>query len=119
MQQSLTDRPALLRNRARALTAPALFLHETVAEEIKDRLEMVNKSFSQPAVVSGFPQAWQNWFPEAFCVADEETLPLEEGAHDLVIHAMSLHWANDPVGQLIQARHALQPDGLFLCVFFG
>ena len=119
MQQSLTDRPALLRNRARALTAPALFLHETAAEEIKDRLEMVNKSFSQPAVVSGFPQAWQNWFPEALCVADEETLPLEEGAHDLVIHAMSLHWANDPVGQLIQARRALKPDGLFLGVFFG
>jgi SAM-dependent methyltransferase len=119
MQQSLTDRPALLRNRARAMPAPALFLHEAAADEIKDRLTMVNKSFSQMALVSGFPQAWQNWFPEARCVPDEETLPLEEGAHDLLIHAMGLHWANDPVGQLIQARRALQPDGLFLGVFFG
>lgn len=119
MDHSLTDRPALLRNRARAMTAPALFLHEEAADEIKDRLGMVNKSFTRPAVVSGFPGAWQNWFPDAVCVADEETLPLEEGTHDLVIHAMCLHWANDPVGQLIQARRALKPDGLFLGVFFG
>lgn len=32
---------------------------------------------------------------------------------------MALHWANDPVGQLIQARRALRPDGLLLCVTFG
>jgi SAM-dependent methyltransferase len=32
---------------------------------------------------------------------------------------MCLHWANDPVGQLVQARHALKPDGLLLCTFFG
>ena len=32
---------------------------------------------------------------------------------------MCLHWADDPVGQLIQARRALRPDGLFLGVMFG
>ena len=32
---------------------------------------------------------------------------------------MSLHWANDPVGQLIQCRRALRPDGLLLCIFPG
>jgi SAM-dependent methyltransferase len=52
-------------------------------------------------------------------VADEETLTLQQGAHDLVVHAMALHWANDPVGQLIQSRRALRPDGLFLGVLFG
>ncbi len=46
-------------------------------------------------------------------------LTLEPGAHDLVIHAMALHWANDPVGQLVQCRRALRPDGLFLGVLFG
>jgi SAM-dependent methyltransferase len=52
-------------------------------------------------------------------VAEEETLDLEPGAHELVIHAMALHWANDPVGQLIQCLRALKPDGLFLAVMFG
>ena len=44
---------------------------------------------------------------------------MDQGAHDLVIHAMCLHWANDPVGQLVQARRALSPDGLFLGVLLG
>ena len=52
-------------------------------------------------------------------VADEEVLALDPGAHDLVIHALALHWANDPVGQLVQCRRALRPDGLFVGVLFG
>jgi hypothetical protein len=52
-------------------------------------------------------------------VPDDEVLALDPGAHDLVVHAMALHWANDPVGQLVQARLALQPDGLLLAVFPG
>jgi hypothetical protein len=30
-----------------------------------------------------------------------------QGAHDLVVHAMALHWADDPVGQIVQCRRAL------------
>ncbi|SLN43104.1 hypothetical protein PEL8287_02155 [Roseovarius litorisediminis] len=119
MTKPLIDRAALIRNRQRASAAPALFLHGTAADEIKDRLEMVNKSFIAPAVVSGFPDFWQTVLPNAKCVADTEVLDLAEGAHDLVIHAMCLHWANDPVGQLIQARRALRPDGLLLAVLLG
>lgn len=52
-------------------------------------------------------------------VAPTEVLDLEPGAHDLVIHAMALHWADDPVGQIVQCRRALMPDGLFLSVAFG
>ena len=32
---------------------------------------------------------------------------------------MSLHWSNDPVGQLIQMRRALRPDGLMIAAMFG
>ena len=32
---------------------------------------------------------------------------------------MGLHWANDPVGQLVQCRHALKADGMVLCSFLG
>lgn len=115
----LTDRPALLRNRHRAARAPALFLHEIAAAEIEDRLGMVNKSFMAPALITGFPDFWQARFPQAQVVVDDERLALEPEAHDLVIHALCLHWANDPVGQLIQMRRALRPDGLMLAVLFG
>ncbi|PSL17992.1 methyltransferase family protein [Shimia abyssi] len=80
---------------------------------------MVNKSFTAPAIVTGFPEHWRVCVPGAKVVSDEDTLQLEQGAHDLIIHAMSLHWANDPVGQIIQCRRALKPDGLFMAVAFG
>ncbi|MFV0360909.1 SAM-dependent methyltransferase [Tropicimonas sp.] len=118
----LTDRTALLRARRRAERAPggmADFLHRAAAAEVEERLELVNRSFTAPAVVSGFPDLWAGLFPGAAQVTDDEILSLEPGAHDLVVHALALHWANDPVGQMVQARLALRPDGLFLACLFG
>jgi SAM-dependent methyltransferase len=116
----LFDRAALVRHRARAAKAgPALFLHETVADEIEDRLAEVNRSFTAPAVVTPWPEVWAKRRPCSVRVADAETLALRSGAHDLVIHALALHWANDPVGQLVQCRHALTPDGMLIAALFG
>lgn len=80
---------------------------------------MVNRRFTAPAVVTGFPNVWQGSVPAAKIVEDTEVLDLAPGAHDLVIHALGLHWANDPVGQMIQCRRALKNDGLFLAITFG
>lgn len=117
----LTDRTALLRHRARAKGADkaALFLHHRAILEVQERLEMVNRPFKSPAIVTGHPDLWNPIMPNARMVDDPETLALDPDAHDLIIHAMALHWANDPVGQLIQSRTALKPDGLFLGVFPG
>lgn len=108
----LTDRPALLRNRNRATE---LFLHEAARDEAKDRASMVNKTFTDPVVVSPFPSLW----PDRQTIADEDVLALDQSAHDLVMHMMALHWANDPVGQLIQCRRAMRPDGLFIAICLG
>lgn len=119
MTPALTDRSALAHFRARARRAPALFLHQDVADEIKERLTEVNRTFTAPAVVTPFPEIWRETLPGARIVPDDDTLALEPAAHDLVIHALALHWANDPVGQIIQSRRALQPDGLFIGALFG
>ena len=116
---ALTDRAALARFRTRALRAPALFLHEDAADEVQERLAEVNRTFTAPAVVTPFAQVWRDRLPNARIVADESVLDLEVGAHDLVIHALALHWADDPLGQIIQARRALKPDGLFIGALFG
>ena len=115
---TLTDRPALTRNRNRALPE-ALFLHDLVADEISERLKEVNRTFTKVAIVTGQPAFWQAKFPGAVVVEDAETLDLDQGAFDLVLHMMALHWANDPVGQLVQCRRALQPDGLLLASCLG
>jgi hypothetical protein len=119
----LTDRVALRRHRRRATQRPdhsgAMFLHQTAIHDVQERLTEVNRTFTRPAVVTGFPEMWQHLLPQARVIPDNDTLVLEPQAHDLVIHAMGLHWANDPIGQLVQCRQALQPDGLFLGVLLG
>lgn len=116
----LTDRPALLRHRHRAKAQGAeLFLHEEAMAEVEERLAEVNRRFTAPAIVTGFPELWSGLLPGAHIVSDDEVLDLTPGAHDLVIHALGLHWSNDPVGQMIQCRQALRPDGLFLGITFG
>ncbi|MGJ8582834.1 MAG: class I SAM-dependent methyltransferase [Marinosulfonomonas sp.] len=117
----LTDRTALDRNRSRAsaMETPTTFLQEEAILEIQERLKQVNRTFTDPVIVTGFGDLWREIVPNAGIVADTEILDLKPGAHDLVIHAMGLHWANDPVGQLAQALQSLRPDGLFLAILFG
>ena len=109
----LTDISALRLHRNRARET---FLHAEVAEEVQERLNEVNRRFTDPVVISPFPQIWRN-FDKVIC--DDEILNLSPSSHDLAIHGLSLHWSNDPVGQMIQCRRALRPDGLFLAFMFG
>jgi SAM-dependent methyltransferase len=115
----LFDRPALARARLRAAREPVLFLQEAMADDVQERLTDVNRRFTDPVVVSALPEIWADRLPRAKVVPDDDTLALEPGAHDLVVHGLALHWANDPVGQLIQCRRALRPDGLLLATLFG
>jgi SAM-dependent methyltransferase len=120
MTPDLTDRQSLARHRARAAQKGAdLFLLDEVILEAQERLIEVNKSFTSIAIVTPWPEPWATAFPSARIVPDDETLSLEPGAHDLVIHGLCLHWANDPVGKLVQCRRALRPDGLLLASLFG
>jgi len=121
MPPSLTDRAALDRRRARAARRQDadLFLHREAAELLEERLAEVNRTFTAPALVTAVDGPFAG-LPGAACrVADTDVLDLAPGAHDLVVHAMGLHWSCDPLGQIIQCRRALKPDGLFLAVAFG
>jgi len=115
---TLFDRPALAAHRCR-VRDDALFLHNAAVEEAQDRLAMVNRTFTSTAIVTPFADVWAKAMPEARLVADTDTLDLDEAAHDLVIHAMCLHWTNDPVGQLIKCRRALREDGLLIALLLG
>ncbi|SDY35459.1 Methyltransferase domain-containing protein [Jannaschia faecimaris] len=118
VQLKLTDPKALAQHRARA-DGSAWFLHEAAIDEVQERLKDVNRTFTSPAIVTAHPYVWDCAVPGAKVVPAAETLALEPGAHDLVVHAMCLHWADDPVGQLIQCRRALREDGLLLVATLG
>ncbi|MCY4303969.1 MAG: SAM-dependent methyltransferase [Aestuariivita sp.] len=120
MQQNLdiVDKNALSRNRERAKRTN-LFLHQIARDEIQTRLTLINRKFLKIAIISPFPQIWEKDYHSALIIPDSEILTLETLNHDLIIHAMCLHWSNDPIGQLVQCRHALQPDGLCIAISLG
>ncbi len=116
----LFDRPALLARRARAMKQDAaMFLHQEAALELKERLKDINRAFTKVVIVTGFPEFWRTEYPKATVITDDDVLPLEVQSFDLVIHAMCLHHANDPIGQLVQCQRSLRPDGLLLVAMLG
>ncbi|MGB7319505.1 MAG: SAM-dependent methyltransferase [Planktotalea sp.] len=108
----LTDRHALIRNRLRASDS---FLVDIARDECLDRLSLVNRTFTKPLIVGPTPDL----LPNAHRIEDSDTLEIPGNGYDLALHFMALHWANDPVGQIIQSARALRPDGLFQAVCLG
>lgn len=68
--QTLTDTLALSRNRARATE---MFLREHVADDVQERLEEVNRSFTSPLIVTPTPALWSQIVPDAPTIPVTET----------------------------------------------
>ena len=64
MTSPMTDTLALKMRRART-TYGGMFLHHAAADELQDRLDMVNKSFTDAAIVTGLPEFWAAQHPTA------------------------------------------------------
>ena len=140
------DRALLRRRRDRAARRDARddFLFAHVGESLIDRLEDVRRDFPDvldfgcrngcmagllagrkgirwitqldpsPALAA---RARTTGWPAL--AADEDALPLADGAFDLAIGNLSLHWVNDLPGALVQLRRVLRPDGLLLAAMLG
>lgn len=116
----LIDRHALRLHRRRVCSGErAFFLHQAAWDELEIRLQGINRSFDRIAIVTGSQEFWATTLPRAKIFDDDERLQFGRQPFDLILHTMALHWSNDPVGQLIQCRHALVPDGLLLAVCLG
>ncbi|MGV8998054.1 MAG: methyltransferase domain-containing protein [Parvibaculaceae bacterium] len=129
------------RDRAAAGFGTHDFLLSRVAEDMSERLGIITRNFSSvldlgshtgfaglldlPPQKIGTPvsadlsAAMVRQAGGARVVADEERLPFADKSFDLVLSALSLHWANDLPGALIQIRRALVPDGLFMGAILG
>ncbi|MEJ6708559.1 MAG: methyltransferase domain-containing protein [Amylibacter sp.] len=117
---ALFDPNALNAHRSRVAGDDALFLHKFAASEVSERLKDVNRTFTDTAFVGWQGRLWAKKigiFPRF--IPDADVLDLQPESCDLIVHCMGLHWANDPVGQLIQMRRALRPDGLMIAVMFA
>jgi SAM-dependent methyltransferase len=121
----------------RTRKAPAHFLLDRVAADFAERLSLVSRAFPRaldlgtpgPQVAEALRANERTVFRAApildappsipSLIADEEVLPFASESFDLIASALSLQWANDLPGVLIQIRRALAPDGLFLAALVG
>ena len=116
---TLVDRSALRARRKRSSDSPTTFIRDDVHVELLERLAEVNREFNSIAIVGNSKGLLAKNLPSATFIAEEENLVFDDIKFDLIIHDLALHWANDPVGQLVQCRLALKPDGLFIGTLFG
>lgn len=120
------------KRRARATFRDAAFLHERVAADLADRLEVIPRAFPRVLALGGgglFSEEVRarpelsgrlgSILETDLDFIDPEHLPFAPGAFDLIVSPLALHWINDLPGALIQLRLALKPDGLLLASLFG
>jgi SAM-dependent methyltransferase len=129
-----------MRQRRAALQArQPSFLAARAAQDLVERLVVVNRRFERVLIVGGGAaleealaaapqvQARLGWIVRleadpalgGDATADPAFLPVANAAFDLALSVLSLHAVNDLPGALIHIRAALKPDGLFLGAMLG
>ncbi len=142
------DRDLLRQRKRRALrdskkpgTRDGGFLRDLAAADVRERLDTVERTFSQGLDVSDDNgkaaelfaaservQAMTRLVSDPILVVEEDVdatvgtqdhLPAAPNSLNLVTSVLGLQWVNDLPGTLIQIRRALKPDGLFLGALIG
>lgn len=135
------DRELMGLRRLRAARGePADFLLRHVAEDLADRLDLVQRDFGaildlgsptdairsvlaargRPAAVGTEAVARLARRRAAPVVAAHaDMLPFAAGSLDLVVSGLALQLVDDLPGAFVQVRRALKPDGLFLAAMLG
>ena len=127
------------RNRAAHSLHEYDFLLQRAVDDLLDRVESISRDFPRVLVLGGggtvgralknrpdaaekIGQLIETDFAEQLAVdacVDEEALPFRDESFDLVVSPLSLHWANDLPGALIQINRAMKSDGFFACAVIG
>lgn len=130
-------RRRIVRDRAYARAHGGDFFSQLMAEEILERLNVVNRTF-QRALIIGLPAAGLRAELESrgmsVCyadsshrsvtalggvVCDDDRLPFADHSFDLIINIGSLDTVNDLPGALVLSRKILVPDGLLLAALIS
>ncbi|MBY3051505.1 methyltransferase domain-containing protein [Rhizobium leguminosarum] len=141
--ETIFDRALIAAHRHRALAnndPKATFLLDIAAEEMAERLTVVERTFGTAVELHGATGAAARAAlatgkigtmirvesEKAYAGPDEilieaplEDVPLEPQSANLILAPLSLHLTNDTPGVFIQIRRALKPDGLFLAAIPG
>lgn len=139
----LFDSNLVQTRRERAMKTPGSggdFLLEIVAQELAERLSVVERHFDQAVEMHGATGGTARRLlatgrigsidrvetsaifgngDEAIIPAGMEEVPLADQSANLIVSPLALHLTNDTPGMLIRMRRALKPDGLLLAAIPG
>jgi SAM-dependent methyltransferase len=122
VSRKIFDMSALRLHQKRSnVLEPVDFLDKFAVGQVIERLSDMKRTFKYPLIVGRKTSSWaKNISSRSVTLIDDDNhLDFNNNKFDLIIHALSLHRHNDPVGQLIQIRRALRPDGLMIAIFLG
>lgn len=102
-------------------------LDRHIAQELAERMAVINRSFADTVLVAARPSAALQSLDEGGkCLkirtlppAPDDSLNLAENSTDCIISLLDLQTVNDVPGYLAQVARALRPDGLALLAFFA
>jgi SAM-dependent methyltransferase len=121
------DRALYLTRQASASGEALALLDQRVAEELQDRMSLINRNFERACIIA--PR--HTVFREALittgkCTAIESQAPslsdslnLQVDHYNAIISLLDLHAINDVPGYMAQVARALKPDGLAVFAFFA
>lgn len=130
------ERPDLFDRRRRAARRAQRrgddYLGRVIADQLLERLDDVQRSFTDALLIGGRNAALVatlqargmrvTTFEQAGggdIAGDEDRLPVDPASFDLILWPDGLESVNDVPGALLRCRHALRPDGLLLGCLFG
>jgi SAM-dependent methyltransferase len=124
----LFDRTLMARRRLRHRQPEPNILTRTIAEELVERLSLINRRFARVLLIAAEPehiaarllQSGQAGEVISRLPSTGDDLDVPGAQFEAIYSVLDLQSFNDVPGALIQMHRALAPDGLFLaCLFAG
>ncbi len=120
------DRALYLARNARASGEAVGLLDARVAEELGERLSVINRNFGSGLLIAQRPDLARGvMLAHGKCEKVDSVAPriddlgLKPASHNLVVSLLDLHAVNDVPGYMAQVAAALEPDGLAVFAFFA
>ena len=120
-QQKIFDENLINTRKKRVVNKFSTFLHGLAIRDLEDRLLEIGDEFLETLIVGPFAKHWADNFNQKKTkyIDDTQILKILPKSHDLIISALHLHSANDPISKLVQMRFGLKKYGIFIGYAFG
>ena len=109
-QQNIFDEKLIDIRKKRIKNNFSTFIHDLAISDLKDRLLEIGNECLEILIVGHFAKYWSNnlTIKKTKYIKENKFLNILPRSQDLIISALHLHSANDPISKLVQMRFGLK-----------